>query len=206
MRNTLTIRECILLIALGLLGLAYLGKDVQVVEKKVIKTDTIVEVKKIDLQITSAPVQITQIIKPHILELKDRFVEIPAKAKKYSYRDTIPNGVIRSTIYADSIYARILNYERIDEQKTIKEITEITKFDNRLMLGVYTNFAHTRNTGIFDHYGYTWDESGLELLYIRNRMYFGISVGLTQNKFTDDWVRDNSIDGVVGFKYGIKLK
>ena len=69
MRNSLTIRECILLIALGLLGLAYLGKDVQVIEKKEIKTDTIVEVKKIDLQITSAPVQITQIINSAKLRL-----------------------------------------------------------------------------------------------------------------------------------------
>ena len=32
--------------------------------------------------------------------------------------------------------------------------------------------------------------SGLELLYVRNKVYYGISYGLTQNRFDYEWAEE----------------
>jgi hypothetical protein len=37
-------------------------------------------------------------------------------------------------------------------------------------------------------------------------MYYGVSAGLTQNRFDYEWERNSAIDAVVGLKIGVKLK
>jgi len=205
-------REIILSIVIVILLFLYFDKDVQVVEKKVVVHDTIYKENPISLSINSKPVNISQ--KPLQVDISQHYVPMmdikqgnPNKVVNvYTYKDSVPNGTITSEITADTIYNRILSYDIIEKEKIVMVTETITKFDNRLYLGVYTNFANTNSNSQFSAKGYTWSESGLELLYVRNKMYYGVSAGLTQNRFDYEWARNSAIDGVVGVKLGIKLK
>ena len=74
------------------------------------------------------------------------------------------------------------------------------------MLGAYVNFDHTTPNPILSTSSWSFGGSGLELLYVRNKVYYGISYGLTQNRFDYEWARNSVLDGQVGFKFGIKIK
>ena len=205
-------REIVLSIVIVILLFLYFDKDVEVVEKKVVVHDTIVKKNPISLSIQSKPVNISQ--KPLQVDISQHYVPITdikqGDANKvvnvYTYKDSVPNGTITSEITADTIYNRILSYDIIEKEKIVTVTETITKFDNRLMIGAYTNFANTKPNSLFSISSYTWSESGLELLYVRNKMYYGVSAGLTQNRFDYEWARNSAIDGVVGFKFGFKLK
>ena len=204
-------REIVLSIAVVILLFLYFDKDVEVVEKKVVVHDTIYKKVPKILTLKSKPVKISQIplqvdISQHYVPRVDIKQGDTIKTNLYKYQDSIPNGTITSLIKADTIYDRVVFYNAYETEKYITTTETITKFDSRLYLGAYTNFANTNPNSIFSPSGYTWSESGLELLYARNKMYYGVSVGLTQNRFDYEWARNSVIDGVVGFKFGVKLK
>ena len=205
-------REIILSIAVVILLFLYFDKDVEVVEKKVVVHDTIYKKIPKILTLNSKPVKITPIslsnadISQHYVPTKYIKQGDTIKTNLYKYQDSIPNGTITSLIKADTIYDRVVFYNAYETEKYITTTETITKFDSRLYLGVYTNFANTNTNSIFSVSSYTWSESGLELLYARNKMYYGVSAGLTQNRFDYEWARNSTIDGVVGFKLGIKIK
>ena len=204
-------RETILSIAVVILLFLYFDKDVEVVEKKVVVHDTIYKKVPKILTIKSKPVSISQIplqvdISQHYFPRVEIKREDTIKTNLYKYQDSIPNGTITSLIKADTIYDRVVFYNAYETEKYIRTTETITKFDNRLYLGVYTNFANKNANIIFSPSGYTWSESGLDLLYARNKMYFGVSVGLTQNRFDYELARNSVLDGVVGLKVGFKLK
>ena len=208
----LNTREIVLSAAVVLLLFLYIDKDVEVVEKKVVVHDTIYKKVPKILTLDSKPVKIMPIslsnvdISQHYVPTKYIKRGDTIKTNLYKYQDSIPNGTITSLIKADTIYDRVVFYNAYETEKYIRTTETITKFDNRLYLGVYTNFANTNTNSVFSAKGYTWSDSGLELLYARNKMYYGVSVGLTQNRFDYEWARNSVIDGVVGVKFGIKLK
>ena len=174
-------REIILIIAILILLFLYLCKDVEVVEKQVIVHDTIVNKTPIFLSVQSKTVNISQ--KPLQVDIYQHYVP----------RVDIKQGNPIKLVY-------VYKYKHSAPNETIN------KFENRLYLGAYTNFANTNSNSQFIPSGYTWSESGLELLYVRDKMYYGLSAGLTQNRFDYQWARNSVIDGVVGIKLGIKIK
>ena len=182
-------------------------KKVEVVERTITKTDTIYKRVPISIQITSEPISIENVIRPtEVVVNNNTIIQVPQGAKKYTYRDSIPNGFIRETIFADTIYGRIFQYNVIDEVKEIQTTIKEVQFDNRLMLGAFVNFDHTTPNPMLSVSSWSFGGSGLELLYVRNKVYYGISYGLTQNRFDYEWARNGVLDGQVGFKFGIKIK
>ena len=206
-------REIVLSIVIVILLFLYFDKDVEVVEKKVVVHDTIYKENPISLSIQSKPVKIMPVFLSNV-DISQHYVprvdikqgDANKVVNVYTYKDSIPNGTITSEITADTIYNRILLYDIIEKEKIVTVTETITKFDNRLMIGAYTNFANTKPNSLFSISSYTWSESGLELLYVRNKMYYGVSAGLTQNRFDYEWARNSAIDGVIGVKLGIKIK
>ena len=175
-------REIVLSIVIVILLFLYFDKDVQVVEKKVVVHDTIYKENPISLSIQSKPVKIMPV-----------FLSNVDISQHYVPRVDIKQGNPIKLVY-------VYKYKHSAPNETIN------KFENRLYLGAYTNFANTNSNSQFIPSGYTWSESGLELLYVRDKMYYGLSAGLTQNRFDYEWARNSTIDGVVGFKVGVKLK
>jgi hypothetical protein len=132
MKNKLNI---VLIISIGILLWLYFSKEV--VEKEVIKTvikyDTIIntidntkpqKIKKVYIRITDTIKESDTITK---IVYKDKEVN------KYTYRDTLKNGVLTSTILADNIYKRDITLQTFNKTET----TTITKtvFKSTLYVG-----------------------------------------------------------------------
>jgi len=154
--------------------------------------DTI-EVKKnpISLSIESKPVKISSIsyqTPPKITILNG--IEVVTKSgekvrtNKFEYIDSIPDGVIKSTILADTIYSRSLNYFRNVKETQITTTEKVIAFDNRTYLGLYTMFGNYGS--VFTLEDYRWRSTGIEMINARNKWYWGASLGIGANHFKSE--------------------
>ena len=216
--NNLGLKTHLIYIAIiSVLAFLYFDKDVTVVDRS-IKTIVNTKANPIEIKnVVTAP-SIFKVIESDIViagdpaKPDDKDIIIPKNTKVYKFKDTITAkikdstyniGTLASTLYAkDSILARQIDYKLYIPE--IETIERITKFDNRIMVGAYINFAHTTNTSIMNVAGYTWDSAGIDIMYVRNKMYFGGSLGITQNKYNEGYSRTNITDLQFGLRFGIK--
>ena len=140
------------IIAIALLLYLYFSKPeiVKSVTKTEIKFDTITKVidntkpqsiKKVYIKLTDT------------IKLSDTITKVVFKDKltnKYTYRDTLENGVLESTIFADNIYKR--NIKLTTFNKTTTTETTNTIIQSNLFFGAEFNFSNTLHGGSINAY------------------------------------------------------
>tara|TARA_R110002050_G_scaffold141900_2_gene267118 strand:+ start:191 stop:841 length:651 start_codon:yes stop_codon:yes gene_type:complete len=198
-----------------LLGFLYFDKDVTVVDKSV-KTTLITGSNPIELINTITAPPVYNIVSNDIVLIPTvpkggeplPEVVIPKGSLEYEFEDNIIDtiqgqvydlGTITSTVYSkDSILGRTIEYN-LDIPVIETTITE-TKFDNRIMTGVFINFMDI-NTQSYESPPFTVGSAGIELLYIRNKVYYGAAFGLGNYDFG---INSNKNSILWGVKFGLK--
>ncbi len=163
------VREIIFIGLAVIFAYLWWTKKVEPIETTIVETKTIYKNRpEIVLNLQSQPIKLPEIInEPTIIQKGATKIKIPQGAKKYTYKDSIPNGEISSIIYADSIYARLLTYRFNPVEKETFTSKIESKFDNRVMLG----------GGFDDFYDFNDKNIRLNLFYITNKWMLGVNYG-----------------------------
>lgn len=140
-----------IIIIIGLLYLYFSKPEiVKTVTKMEVKYDTITKVvdntkptsiKKVYIRISDTIKKSDTITK---VIYKDKLVN------KYEYRDTLQNGVLESTIFADNIYKR--NIKLTTFNKTITTETTNTIIQSNLFIGTefnFSNYLHSSSLNVY---------------------------------------------------------
>jgi len=200
LRTPTKVELILLLIIVFLLLYTCSREDKGVVVKTETTTDTIYRpLDPIDITVVSSPVN----MQPDILVIPPKIDIIQGvkvvteegktvETNKYTYKDTISDGVVESTIWADNIYKRVLNYKSNPTQMVINNTETITKFDNRFMIGTYTLFDNTGS--LFSMSDYRWSGTGLEILHIRQKVYYGLGAGIGKSYINTSYVGGMDLD------------
>ena len=145
-------KHIIYIIAIALLLYLYFSKPeiVKSVTKTEIKYDTITKVvdntkpqsiKKVYIRISDTIKQSDTITK---VVFKDKLVN------KYEYKDTLQNGVLESTIFADNIYKRNIKLTTFNKTTTTETTNTIVK--SNLFIGTEFNFSNYLHSGSINLY------------------------------------------------------
>lgn len=148
------------------------------------ETSTIIDLPPVSITPTTIKVPVpVEVTKDSIV--RDT-VYMDIEAKKYTYKDSLPNGVITSNIIADNIYRRDVQLETFQKKVTTKTTNTIVQSSLFLNVGInrYINTKTIRdvNVGIDYTMKNKW-RAGLTGGYdfIQKDPFVGIKVGVPLN-------------------------